>query len=214
MQQHQRRRIKQLLTSLCARSVLLALSGSVLGAPVLSSVSSGPQTPDPVQAGSNATYVVTVNRTGNGNIDVYLSAAGLPAGVTATFSPVLVHFTGSTITSATAQLVVTTDASTLPGSYNFSLVADDGASHNTVTNTATLNVGLGGATISRLADGTICVAFDTPAGRDCLLEATTNLSAAVWTTLCTTNSGTYNLLTFLDQDAPNYPCRFYRLFMP
>ena len=214
MQQPQRRRMKQLLTSLCARSVLLALSGNVFGAPILTSVSSGPQTPDPVAPGSNATYVVTVTRTGNGNIDVYLSAYDLPTGVAATFSPNPVHFTGSTAVSATAQLVVTTTASSQPGSYSFSLVADDGASHNTVTNTATLNVTMSGASIARLADGTICVAFDTPVGQDCRLQATTNLNNAYWATLCTTNSGTYSLLTFVDQDAPKYPSRFYRLAMP
>jgi hypothetical protein len=214
MQQPQRRRITQLLVSICARSALLALSGSVLGAPVLTSVSSGPQTPDPVAPGSNATYVVTVTRTGNGNMDVYLSAYDLPTGATATFLPNPVHFTGPAPASATAQLVVTTTDSTLPGSYDFSLVADDGTSFNIITNTATLNVGLSGAGIVRLPDGSISVSFDTPTGQVCRLQATTNLFDAYWTTLCTTNSGTFNLLMFVDQDAPKYPSRFYRLAMP
>src|SRR5262245_47845200 len=116
------------LAFLCIAGALFALSGNVLAESTVSSVSSGPQSPDPVQAGSNATYVVAVNRTGNGNLDVYLSATGLPAGVTATFSPIPVHFTGAVITSATAQLVVTTDASTPAGSYPFTIVADDGSS--------------------------------------------------------------------------------------
>jgi len=214
MQQPQRRRIKQLLASFCARSALLVLSGSVMGAPVLTSVSSGPQTPDPVQAGSNATYAVSVTRTGNGNIDVYLSATGLPAGATATFSPIPVHFTGPTPGSATAQLVITTDASIPPGSYPFTIVADDGASQNIVTNNATLDVGLSGPGIAQMPNGGMCIAFGTTPGQTCSLQATTNLVNPVWTTLCTTNSGTCSLLFFIDQDAPQYPCRFYRLFMP
>src|SRR6516164_6125325 len=108
MQQRQRHRLKQWLVSLCTRSALLALGGNVLAAPILTSVTSGPQTPDPVQPGSNATYTVTVSRTGYGNIDVYLSATNLPAGVSATFSPIPVHFTGAVVFSATAHLVVTT----------------------------------------------------------------------------------------------------------
>src|SRR5215831_20202791 len=96
MQKHQRIRKKQWFASFCALCALLALGANVLAESTVSSVSSGPQSPDPVQAGSNATYVVTVNRTGNGNLDVYLSATGLPAGVTATFTPIPVHFTGST----------------------------------------------------------------------------------------------------------------------
>jgi hypothetical protein len=219
MQQHQRCRLKQWLVSLCAQTALLALGGNALAAPILTSVTTGPQSPDPVQPGSNATYVVTVNRTGNGNIDVYLSATGLPAGVSATFSPIPVHFIGAVVTSATAQLVVTTSASTLPGSYPFTIVADDGDSFNIVTNTAVLNVGLGGPGLSStgticMTNGSACLTFTTTPGQSCSLQATTNLNNPVWTTLCTTNSGSYNLLTFVDQDAPIYPCRFYRLVAP
>ena len=214
MSQYQQTQKKQRLTFCLALCAFVGLSGNLQAAPILTSVSAGIQAPDPVAPGSNATYLVTVTRTGNGNIDVYLSADGLPPGATATFSPNLVHFTGSTVASATSQLVVTTAASTLPGSYDFTLVADDGASHNIVTNTATLNVPLSGACITRLADGTICVGFDTPAGQDCRLQATTDLTDPFWTTLCTTNSGTYSLLVFVDQDALKYPFRFYRLAMP
>src|SRR5215471_14474055 len=138
MQEFQRPQKRHSLVFLCIAGALFVLSGNVLAESTVGSVSSGPQSPDPVQAGSNATYVVTVNRTGNGNLDVYLSATGLPAGVTATFTPIPVHFTGSTNFSATAQLVVRTDASTPAGSYPFTIVADDGASFNIVTNNAIL----------------------------------------------------------------------------
>lgn len=42
------------------------------------------------------------------------------------------------------------------------------------------------------------------------LEATTNLAAPVWVTLCTTNFGTNTLMTIIDNDVTNYPARFYR----
>ncbi len=205
---------KQKLASICILGVLVALNANVVAAPILTSVSAGTQAPDPVGAGSNATYVVTVTRTGNGNIDVYLSANGLPSGATATFSPTPVQFTGSTVLSATAQMVIATSASTAPGSYPFTIVAQDGASFNIVSNTATLDVTLSGPGIARMPNGGISIGFDTTPGQDCRLQATTNLSNPVWTTLCSTNSGTHNLMIFIDQDAAKYPCRFYRLAMP
>ena len=203
------------LAFLTTLGAVLALSGNVLAAPVLTSVIAASQAPDPVWPGSNATYVVTVNRIGNGNMDVYLSATGLPAGVSAAFSPNPVHFTASVISSATSELVVTTTDSTLPGSYPFTILADDGASSNIVTTAATLDVTtLRGPGIARMGNGYICIGFDTTPGQACSIQATTNLTAPVWTTICVTNSGSNSLLIFVDQDAPKYPSRFYRLSTP
>ncbi len=214
MKLHQRQQKKQRMVFSSAVGAVLALCGNALAAPVLTSVSAGPQAPDPVFPGSNATYVVTVNRTGNGNMDVYLSVSGLPAGVGAAFSPNPVHFTSSTPISATANLVVTTTGSTPPGCYPLTIVADDGGSQNIVTTGAALDVGLRSAGIARMANGRACIGFDSTSGQACSIQATTNLAAPVWTTICLTNSGTNSLLVFVDQDAPKYPCRFYRLSTP
>jgi len=53
-------------------------------------VSAGPQSPNPVPAGSAATYLITASISGGGNETVTFSCSGLPAGVTAAFSPVTV----------------------------------------------------------------------------------------------------------------------------
>src|SRR5260370_31745134 len=106
MRLHQRLQKTQRMVFSSAVGAVLALCGNALAAPVLTSVSAGPQAPDPVFPGSNATYVVTVNRTGNGNMDVYLSVSGLPAGVGAAFSPNPVDFTRSTPHAAAPRLVV------------------------------------------------------------------------------------------------------------
>src|SRR5262249_44355043 len=68
-----------------------------------------------VAAGASAAYTVTVTAV-NGFADtVGLSAAGLPAGATASFDPASV--TGS----GTSSLSVTTSASTPPGSYTITI---------------------------------------------------------------------------------------------
>jgi hypothetical protein len=75
-------------------------------------------------------------------------------------------------------------------------------------------VGLTSPGVVRIGDGCVLVGLLAPAGRPCCIQATTNLLAPVWTTVCTTNSGTNSLMVMVDKDAPQYPCRFYRLTVP
>src|SRR5436309_793511 len=112
------------LTSL----VFLINPGNILAASVLSSVAISSQSPSAVVPGSAATYTVTVSRTDNGNLDAYLSVSGLPAGATASFSPAMVHFSGSTPTSGTAALTISTAASLASCSNSFTVTATEGGS--------------------------------------------------------------------------------------
>ncbi|HWX18419.1 MAG TPA: hypothetical protein VN578_00805 [Candidatus Binatia bacterium] len=197
-----------------ALAVLVAFGANALADPILTSVTVGPQSPDPILQGSNATFVVTVSRTGHGKMEIYLSAAGLPAGATAAFSPNPIKFTGKPITSATASLVVSTTSTTPPGPSPFSVLAADGGSPNQQTNTGTLDVATLCPGVTRMANGGMCIVLPSAPGQPCCIQAATNLSAPVWTTICTTNTGTNSLLVYADMDASKYPCRFYRLSVP
>ena len=71
-----------------------------------------PRLPSAAQTGTltygtagNPTYLVTVNRSSNGAGTAPLSITGLPTGVTGTFSPASVSFTGNN-SSATSTLTV------------------------------------------------------------------------------------------------------------
>ena len=46
------------------------------------------------------------------------------------------------------------------------------------------------------------------------IQATTSLSAPNWTTLVSTNTDANGTCNFVDQDATNHPCRFYRTITP
>jgi hypothetical protein len=46
------------------------------------------------------------------------------------------------------------------------------------------------------------------------IQATTNLTAPDWVMLVTTNTDLHGVFNFVDQDAPIYPCRFYRASTP
>lgn len=199
----------QYTISLWALALVLLSGGTLLADPFMSSLQIGPQTPAPIGPGSSASYTITVTKTNSGPMDIFLSAFGLPQGATASFSPNQIEFASNTV-SGTATMVITTTNSILPGSYPFSVWGNDGHSPNTMTNTTTLNVSLGSPGLMQIANDCWCFAFAAQPGQSYLIQATTNLYSASWTTLCTTNSGTNSLLVFVDRDETHYPCRFYR----
>ncbi len=93
-------------------------------------------------AGSG-TYTVTVNRTGNGNLDTALSiTTALPTGVTASFVPATVSFTGNTPESKTSTLTLTTTSGSPEGVTNFTVQGmDTGNEGATQTTSGTLTIG-------------------------------------------------------------------------
>jgi hypothetical protein len=209
----------QLLTSIAGIVLLLNCEKPASASPVLDSVGVGPQAPASINPGSNATYSVTVNRTGTGNIDIYLSCSNLPAGATANFSPTMVHFTGSDANSATSTLTIATTGSTPTGVYGFTVTARDGGSPNIRTNTGTLTIGTDGKTslapqsitsVQMLPDHTFQIALSAGAGKSYLLQATTSLNPPSWTAISTNTADAAGLCVFIDSTAANYSSRFYR----
>ena len=193
----------------------LVCPGGVKAESQLSSVAISSQTSGPVLAGSNATYIVTVSRSGNGNIDIYLSASGLPAGTTASFAPSMLHFTSSSPTSGTATLTLSTDASLTGCSNSFNVVATDGGSFNRRTCTGALVLACapkvrGLLTGKVLPGGSFQLSCNGNPNQTCLIQATTNLIAPNWSTIGTNTADGNGILQFIDTDTKNYPARFYR----
>jgi hypothetical protein len=100
-------------------------------APKVGSVVVGSQNPAAITPGSTATYTITINRgTGTGSTGAFsasLSASGLPAGATASFSPATVSFNGGQDTR-TSTLTISTTVATGYGSSPFSVQALSGLS--------------------------------------------------------------------------------------
>jgi hypothetical protein len=188
---------------------VLLSAGALRAASSMTSLQIASQAPDPIARGGTATYSVTITRTNTGAIGIFLSIPDLPPGAVAAFSANPVEFSSGSST-ATATLTITTADTIAPGPHSFSLVAQEGSSHNSLTNSATLDVALGAPGLIRLSDGSWCFAFATGHGKDYDIQASTNFPAPVWTSLCTTNSGTNNLMVFVDHDTKQCPCRFYR----
>ncbi|GHA92465.1 glycosyl hydrolase family 18 protein [Streptomyces termitum] len=90
-----------------------------------------------VTAGSAATATVSTAVTAGAAQSVSLSAAGLPAGVTASFSPASVTAGGS------ATLTLTTSASAVSGTYPITVTAAGPSAAHTATYTLTITGGNG-----------------------------------------------------------------------
>src|SRR5882762_6054356 len=99
---------KTLINSLATLVFGLLAAQHGLASPVFDSVAVGPQAPGPINPGESATFTVTVTRIGSGNIDIYLTISGLPAGAAPSFSPGMVHFTGPSPLSGTSALTIST----------------------------------------------------------------------------------------------------------
>lgn len=64
------------------------------------------------------------------------------------------------------------------------------------------------------SDRCMNIACSGTAGTNYQIQATADLANPVWVTLVATNAPVNGLFTFMDTDAGNYPCRFYRVLTP
>ena len=214
-------KMKTQTATLCTCLGLILISAGTLRAdPFITTLDVGPQSPGILNPGASATFVITLTKTGSGNLEAYLSSFGLPTGAAASFSPTSVVFTGGNATQKSATLTVTTTASTPIGTYTFYVVSRDGNSLNTITNTGTLTVGVPATalpappvitSITRESDQSILLAASGNANQTYSLQATLDLANPSWTTISTTAADANGLFSFVDVDAKSYSSRFYRL---
>ena len=175
----------------------------------LSAPTVGAQTPNPVPAGSSATYGgtngITVSISPASACTATMSIAGLPSGATGTFSPNPVVF--DTQSSLSSTLTVTTSATTPVGTssgVNVSATGSNGCS-GTYTRTVTFVVSAGpgnaaNSTVSASPTSVIANASTTSAITVTLKDANNNLVSGKTVTLAagsgsstiTTVSGTTN----------------------
>jgi hypothetical protein len=102
-------------------------------------------------AGSSGTTTVTVAATGGFTGNVSLSATGLPAGATASFSPSLIATSGS------STLTLSTSATTPAGSFPIAVAGTSG----TLTNTTTVSLSVTASSGQAITISPTSVAFGT-----------------------------------------------------
>ena len=82
----------------------------------------------------SVTFTITVNRTGSGNLDVDLSQTiTLPNGVTSSFSPSRISFSGNTPMFKTSTMTISTSNGSLAGSFNLNVRGTTPANQGSVS---------------------------------------------------------------------------------
>src|SRR5205814_186671 len=99
------------------------------------SLSTEPLWPASSKPDNNLVYnVTTVGRSGSGLLEVTLTAGAMPPGVTVTFSPSVLRFTGNQLTAQTATMTVHCPSLIPLDSYPFTLTGTAQRETVTITN--------------------------------------------------------------------------------
>jgi len=109
------------------------------------SISSSPASVSIVQ-GSSGTTTISTTISGSFNSAVALSAAGLPTGASASFSPTSIAAPGS----GSSQMSITVGSSTVTGTYNVTVTGTGGGKTHTSNVSLTVTASGGGGTTQQL----------------------------------------------------------------
>jgi hypothetical protein len=192
----------------------LAAAGTSHAMSTLISMSKDPVWPTTSTPDSNIVYNVTaVGRGGSGLLQVTLTAGGLPPGVTVTFSPNVLKFTGNQLTAQTATMTVSCPTLMAIDCFPFTITATAQRESITITNQVLLTpqfvaVRLPTLTLDNLTNGVLRIHGLGATGKTYQIEATPSLTNPVWTPVGTSTADGNGRFTFFTSQA--VPMRFFR----
>ena len=180
----------------------------------LISLSALPVWPTTTNPSTTVLYnVSTVGRGGAGLLEVALTAGGLPEGITITFTPSVLRFTGNALTTQTATMTVNCTIPTPVDCYPFTITGTSKRESITVTNVVMFTpefVAARKATLylDSLSNGALLIRGLGATAKTYTIEATTDLVNPDWTPLGnTTADGNGRFIYPLSQTTP---MRFFR----
>jgi len=195
--------------------VLTSVSASHAMSDLLS-LSTDPIWPTSSKPDSNLVYsITTVGRGGAGLLEVTLTAGGMPPGVTVTFSPSVLRFTGNQITTQTATMTVHCSTLVPLDCYPFTLTGTSQRGESiTVTNTVSFTpfyVMTRRATLYLDDQGNRALRLRGlgATGKIYQIETTSSLNA-LWAPLGGSTADANGRFTFFTTQATNAPGRFFR----
>ncbi len=186
----------------------------------LITLSTEPMWPSSSTPDSNLVYTVTtVSRGGSGLLEVALSAGAMPPGVTVTFSPSVLRFTGNQLTAQTATMIVHCPSLIPLDSYPFTLTGTALRQSITITNQATFTPEYVATRIpilylDNLGNGALRLRGLAATGKTYRIEAKSDLTDPVWTPLGSTTADGNGRFTFFTAQTAGAPLRFYRAVEP
>ena len=180
------------------------------------SLSTTPVWPIFSTADSNIVYTVSsVGRGGAGVLEVTLTAGAMPPGVTATFSPSVLRFTGNQLTAQTATLTIACQSLIPVDSFPFTITGTSRNETITITNLVEFTpqfVATRPATLymDNLGNTDLRVRGLGATGKTYQIQATYDLANPVWTPLGLSTADGNGRFTFFTAQEAVAPARFYR----
>ncbi len=165
---------------------------------------------------SNLVYTVTtVGRGGAGLLEVALTAGAMPPGVTVTFSPSVLRFTGNQLTAQTATMTVSCPSLIPLDCYPFTITGTALRESITITNLVMFTpdyVATRRPTLylDNLGSAALRLRGLGATGKTYQLEAKSHLTDPVWTPLGSATADGNGRFTFFTAQAAEAPMRFYR----
>ena len=171
---------------------------------------------NPMPSGTVLYELTTVGRGGAGLLEVTLSAGALPPGVSVTFSPSVLRFTGVALSTQISTMIVTCSGLIPLDCYPFTITGTTQKGESiTITNQVSYSPSYVAARPATLFVDAIQRNVDMTVrglgacGGSYLIQTTSNLAAPVWSTLGTsTADGNGRFIWFTGQT--NLPMQFYR----
>ncbi len=194
----------------------LASVGSGHAMSALISLSCEPLWPTSFTADNTLVYsVTTVGRGGAGLLEVALTAGDMPPGVTVTFSPNVLRFTGNQLTAQTATMTVQCPSLLPLDCFPFTITGTALRETITITNLVVFTreyVASRPATlyIDNLGNGELRIRGLGATGKTYQIEAAFDLLHPVWTPLGSATADGNGRFTFFTSQPADAPVRFYR----
>jgi hypothetical protein len=182
----------------------------------LVSLSSDPLWPTSSTPDNTLVYnVTTVGRAGAGLLEVTLTAGDMPPGVTVTFSPSVLRFTGNQVTSQTATMTVHCPSPLPLDCFPFTLTGTSLRETVTITNLVMFTpefvaTRLPTLYLDNLGNGALRLRGLGATAKTYRIEAKAQLTDTVWMPLGSATADGNGRFTFFTAMAADAPMRFYR----
>lgn len=197
-------------------AVTLASAGVSHAMSELISLSTEPTWPTSSTPDNTLIYnVTTIGRGGSGLLQVTLTAGAMPPGVTVTFSPSPLRFTGNQLTAQTATMTVHCPSPLPLDCYPFTLTGTSQRESVTITNLVMFTpayVAIRPPTLylDNLGNGALRLRGLGATAKTYRIEAKSNLADGAWSPLGTATADGNGRFVFFTAQTTNSPARFYR----
>jgi hypothetical protein len=211
---------KQLQTIMIAATLALTAADTSHAMSELISLSTDPMWPASSTPDNNVVYyVTTVGRGGAGLLEVSLAASDMPPGVTVTFSPSVLRFTGTKVTSQTATMTVHCPSLMPIDCHSFTLTGTALRERVTITNQVMFTREYVAARPSNLyldnwGNGQLRLRGLGATGRTYQIEAKENTADAIWKPLGYSTADGNGRFTFFTGTVTGVPVCYYRAVVP